>query len=130
MMKTLTIIGAGNLGKTLGRLWHQHGTFRIQDVCCRSLAHADAATAFIGSGRAVEGLQVLRAADVYLISTPDDQVVACSDLLAGTGLLHGDSIVFHCSGALAASVLAEVRRSGAAVASIHPVRSFASPETV
>jgi predicted short-subunit dehydrogenase-like oxidoreductase (DUF2520 family) len=38
--------------------------------------------------------------------------------------------VFHCSGAKASSELEALRRAGALVASVHPVRSFADPAAV
>jgi predicted short-subunit dehydrogenase-like oxidoreductase (DUF2520 family) len=40
------------------------------------------------------------------------------------------SVVFHCSGALASDRLQAVRAAGGAVASVHPIRSFADPQAV
>jgi len=40
------------------------------------------------------------------------------------------AVVCHCSGALSSSALAPARAAGAAVASAHPVRSFADPALV
>lgn len=133
MYPTLTLIGCGRLGKTLGRLWRNQGIFLIQDVLTRTLAHAQDAALFIGTGHsiaAVDDYARLRRADVYLIAAPDDKIASCCESLAQTGLLSGDSIVFHCSGALPSSVLQAAVDKGAAVASIHPIRSFAAPEQV
>ncbi len=47
-MKTLNIIGAGRVGRTLAALWQQQGVFVIQDVLNRALESARAAGAFIG----------------------------------------------------------------------------------
>ncbi|MGV3654204.1 MAG: Rossmann-like and DUF2520 domain-containing protein [Noviherbaspirillum sp.] len=127
---TLTILGGGKVGKSLGRLWHMHGIFTIQDVLSRSMDHARQAVTFIGAGRAVTAISELRPADIVLVSTPDDRILACARELAESGLLSGRSIVFHCSGSLPSGALEAATLAGAAVASIHPVRSFADPEQV
>lgn len=130
MQKTLNIIGCGNVGKVLGRLWTLNGVFQAQGILNRTLESAASAAAFIGAGRPVADLSGLRPADVTLIGTPDDQITACCERLADAGILRAGNIVFHCSGALPSSVLAPALRNGAVVASIHPIRSFAGPEQV
>jgi len=130
MKTTITIIGAGRLGKTLGKLWALHGVLHLQDVLNRSPASARAAVDFIGSGQPVSDYAELRAADAYLIATPDDQITSCCAALAHTGKLSTSSIVFHCSGALPSSALQPAIEQGAAAASIHPIRSFAQPVQV
>lgn len=130
MSKSLTIIGAGKVGQALGKLWASRATFRLQDVLNRSTASAQRATAFIGAGRAISEYADLRAADVFLIATPDDHIATTCAALAQTGLLSTESIVFHCSGALPSSALQPAIERGAASASIHPIRSFAQPQQV
>lgn len=125
---TLCIVGGGHVGMTLGRLWHRQRSFIIRDVMCRTKEHAQAAAAFIGTGRAVADFALLAPADVYLLSVPDDQIVPCCERLAAAGLLDAKSIVFHCSGSLPASAMQAAIARGCAVASVHPVRSFAVPE--
>jgi predicted short-subunit dehydrogenase-like oxidoreductase (DUF2520 family) len=129
-VKTLTLIGAGNLGSTLARLWFERGAFRIQDVACRSVDSAARAVAFIGAGRACVGMAALAPADVFLLAVPDDALADCAQQLARSGLLRAGSIVFHCSGSRCASEMTAAIEAGATVASIHPVRSFAQPEEV
>ena len=130
MQPTLTLIGSGHLARTLGRLWHQQGGITVQDVLSRTSANARAACAFIGGGRAVDDYADLAGANIYLIATPDDQIAGACERLAASGLLRPGTIVFHCSGALPATVLAPAAACGALTASMHPVRSFASPEQV
>jgi predicted short-subunit dehydrogenase-like oxidoreductase (DUF2520 family) len=127
---SLSIIGAGKLGQTLGRLWSASAALRLQDVLNRSQVNAQSAVEFIGGGRAVSDYTALHPADIYLIATPDDRIAASCAALAQAGVLSPDSIVFHCSGALPSSCLQAAIELGAAVASIHPIRSFASPEQV
>lgn len=128
--QTLSIIGAGKLGQALGRLWHSHGVFRLHDILNQSLPSAQRAVAFIGAGRAIGDWTQLRSADIYLIATPDDRIAASSEALARAGCLGTSSVVFHCSGALPSAALRAARDRGAAVASIHPIRSFAAPAEV
>lgn len=133
--QTLSIVGCGKLGRSLGLLWHRavHDprAFVLLDILNRSSASAQQACDFIGAGKAAASFADLRQADVFLIASGDDQIAACCDALAAAGKLRpGGSIVFHCSGALSSLELASASMLGAAVASIHPIRSFASPQQV
>lgn len=127
---SLNIVGAGHVGKTLGRLWHKQGVFAIRDVFGRSMERAADAVSFIGAGRAVNDFALLRPAGIYLLTVPDDQILACSERLAHCGLLGPDSIVAHCSGSLSSSEMQAAIAAKSAVAGMHPVRSFAVPEQV
>jgi predicted short-subunit dehydrogenase-like oxidoreductase (DUF2520 family) len=126
--KTLNIIGAGHVGQTLGRLWMQNDVFAIRDVLNRSLESGKQAVGFIGAGRAIACLEQMRSADVTMISTPDSDIADCCEALARTGLLGQGNIAFHCSGALPSSILHMASKQGAAIASVHPIRSFAQQE--
>lgn len=126
--KTLNIIGCGKVGKTLARLWTEHAVFAVQDILNRSPESAQQATLFIGAGHAVEDYADLRPADVCMIAAADDQIAHCCAQLAQSGKLSAQTIVFHCSGALPSSVLTPAQQAGAAIASVHPIRSFAAPE--
>ena len=122
---SLNIVGGGHVGKVLARQFAAGGAFRIQDVCNRTLASAQDAVGFIGSGRAVATVAQMQPAGVTMLAVPDDQIVAGCAQLVQAGLLGPGSIVFHCSGALSSHDLAAARASGAVLASVHPVRSFA-----
>jgi predicted short-subunit dehydrogenase-like oxidoreductase (DUF2520 family) len=130
LRRTLSIIGCGNVGKTLARLWASRQTFVIQDVLNRTLESGQRAVSFIGAGRAVGGYDELRPSDIYMIAATDDQIGYCCEELARSGRLSANTVVFHCSGALASTELQPALKLGAPVASIHPIRSFASPEQV
>lgn len=125
-MESITIIGAGRLAMSLGRLWHQGHVLRIGDVLSRSRAASERAVAAIGAGRAVADFAELGAADLFLIATPDRAVVSAAEQLVSTGIVDSNCIVFHCSGAESTGLLAAARSRGAAVASAHPLTSFAA----
>lgn len=128
-MRTLAIVGAGHVGRTLGRLWQVAGVFDIAGVLARSPASAQRGVDFIGAGVPVAQPADLPAADIYLLAVTDDQIVPACAALAATRSLQG-AIVFHCSGALASGTLEAARQGGALLASVHPVRSFADPAAV
>lgn len=125
-MKTLSIVGAGHVGKALGQLWTGAGMFRIQGILNRSPESAEAAAEFIGAGEPARDYAGLRRADIYLVATSDDAIRPCAEALARAGHLRPGAIVFHCSGALSSAELAVA--PGIAVASVHPVKSFADPQ--
>jgi predicted short-subunit dehydrogenase-like oxidoreductase (DUF2520 family) len=129
MTATLNIVGAGHVGRALGRLFAARGVFAVQDVQTRSSASARAAVAFIGAGTPVDAAAALRPSDVWMLAVADDAVKPVAAALAQSAPLDG-AVVFHCSGAKASDELDALRRAGACVASVHPVRSFADPETV
>ncbi|MBA5636651.1 DUF2520 domain-containing protein [Duganella sp. LX20W] len=126
---TLTLIGAGHVGRVFGRLLARASCFTIEDVLTRSPASAQAALDFIGAGRAPGGWDQLRPANVYMLAVSDDQIVPACAALAQAVPLAG-AVVFHCSGALASDQLQAARAAGALVASVHPIRSFADPQAV
>ena len=128
-MKTINIIGCGRVGKTLARLWTRHGVFRVQSILNRTLQSAARAAEFVGSGRAFGSYADLEKADLVMISASDEAIEPCCRQLCDAGVPGEGTIVFHCSGALASTVLEPARASGASIASVHPVKSFADPAT-
>ena len=125
MRGALAIIGAGRVGRALGRRLHELD-WKIGAVITRSEASARRAVRFIGAGktRATLSREVL-ASRLILISTPDDAIVKISEELARIGAeeLRG-KVVLHTSGALNSGALKAVRDYGAAVGSMHPLQSF------
>ncbi len=126
MQQRLNFIGCGQLGKTLGSLWHQSGCLIIGDVLTRSLSSAKSAVTNIGSGTPVDNISAMRASSFYLIASGDDDIESCSKQLANSGLLNSGDIVFHCSGAQTSDLLKACKIAGASIASIHPIKSFAN----
>ncbi|MGA2548548.1 MAG: Rossmann-like and DUF2520 domain-containing protein [Burkholderiaceae bacterium] len=124
MRRSISIIGAGRLGGSLGRLWHETGSLEIFDVLGRTEDAGAAGVAKIGAGRAITRFADLRRVDLFCISTPDAAISAVESELAGSGVLDASCTVFHCSGAESSLLLRESKTAGAAVASVHPVMSF------
>jgi predicted short-subunit dehydrogenase-like oxidoreductase (DUF2520 family) len=122
----ISIIGAGRGGQTLGRLAHEAG-YEIADVVCRTSRSANRAVKFIGAGKAQSLARVaLSPADILFITTPDDRIAETVDLIRRSSLQP--CITLHTSGALSSDVLQPLTTRGFAVASCHPLQSFATPQ--
>jgi predicted short-subunit dehydrogenase-like oxidoreductase (DUF2520 family) len=125
MPNGLAIIGAGRVGRALGRGLRELG-WKIGAVVTRSETSARRAVRFIGAGKACARMtrQIL-ASRVILIATPDDVIAAVARELARIGEeeLRG-RVVLHTSGAMDSDVLDAVRARGAMVGSMHPLQSF------
>lgn len=126
-MQGLSIVGTGRVGRTLGRLAVASGKWQVVDCLARRHASALEALAFIGQGRAVDELRDLAAADLLLLSVPDDAIASVAQALLDNDVVRPGCVVFHASGAAEAEVLAPLRAAGAHVASLHPAFSFADP---
>ena len=125
--QTLNIIGAGKIGKTLARLWFEHGVFEIGAVMNRSLRSGEEAAKFIGSGKAVTHYHQFPPADITLIAVSDDAIVNCANeysLVAG----EHSQMVFHLSGALSSCLIQRRTMQPWLVASAHPIMSFTNSD--
>jgi predicted short-subunit dehydrogenase-like oxidoreductase (DUF2520 family) len=125
MENSLAIIGAGRVGRALGRRLRELG-WRIGAVITRSEASARRGVRFIGAGKPHARMtrQILTSR-VILIAVPDDEIAGVAQELARIGAeeLRG-KVVLHTSGALDARVLDPVKACDAAVGSMHPLQSF------
>jgi predicted short-subunit dehydrogenase-like oxidoreductase (DUF2520 family) len=140
-LKTLNIIGAGRVGRSLAHLWHKQGVFAVQDVLTRSQTSAVDAVQFIGAGRAVTNICSMRAADVWMLAVPDSQINAVAKELAkelakkekntpiAGVFVDSSAIIFHCSGALSSAELQPLRDKGSQIASAHCLLSFSAPSS-
>src|SRR5277367_1335359 len=143
MSRILSIVGAGRVGRTLGKRLRQRG-WRIGAVVTRSARTARAAVRVIGAGTPVEArdlspaksrrslngavasaVQSIFAADVIFLTTADDDLPAVVRSLAAVGGARcKGKIVLHTSATLDRTVLAPLARLGAATGSLHPMQAF------
>jgi predicted short-subunit dehydrogenase-like oxidoreductase (DUF2520 family) len=146
MKRTLSIVGAGRVGRTLGRRLHELG-WHIGAVVTRSRAHSRAAVRVIGAGTPMrlggtggiyfrEGetgsirdlaldLNKVFAADVLFFTTSDDILPSLARAFARlAGEKCRGRIVLHTSATLDRGALAPFARFGAAVGSLHPMQAF------
>lgn len=125
MEKTLAIVGAGRVGRALGRLLREVG-WKIGVVVTQSDASSRRAVRFIGAGKPHGGLtRNVLLSNVILIATPDDAITAAASELTRMGgeELRG-KVVLHTSGAQDSRALAPLKEFGASVGSMHPLQTF------
>jgi predicted short-subunit dehydrogenase-like oxidoreductase (DUF2520 family) len=125
MSRTLSIVGAGRVGRTLGKRLRERG-WRIGAVVTRSARTARAAVRVIGAGKPFSRLTAdPLAADVILLCTSDDDLPALVRILAKLGGAKcKGKIILHTSATLDCTVLAPLARCGAATGSLHPMQAF------
>ena len=118
----VSIVGAGRLGTALAVALASHG-YAIDSLVARRAQRArKAATLLDGKPQALAAKQLLslRAADVFLITVPDDQIAGVAAELSRAEF---EGIALHTSGALASDVLAPLRKRGWHTGSVHPLIS-------
>jgi predicted short-subunit dehydrogenase-like oxidoreductase (DUF2520 family) len=129
MVNSLAIVGAGRVGRALGKRLREQG-WRIGAVVTRSHGNSRRAVRFIGAGKACAGIsREVLAARVILLATPDDGIAAAAQQIVEAPRLDGDNslrgkVFLHTSGALDATILKLLRQHGAAVGSMHPLQTF------
>ena len=117
------VIGTGRVGAVLGAALARagHHVVAVSAVSERSVANA---------GRMLPGvpikrpLEVLEAADLVLLTVPDDTLPGLVSGLASTGAPVAGRLLAHTSGRHGAAVLEPATRQGALPMAIHPVMTF------
>jgi predicted short-subunit dehydrogenase-like oxidoreductase (DUF2520 family) len=125
MKRSLSIVGAGRVGRTLGRRLHRLG-WRVGAVVTRSAATSRIAVREIGAGKPYSRLvPEIFDSNVILLTTPDGALSGVAGALAKFDemKLRG-KIVLHTSGALDRAVLAPLARRGVSTGSLHPMQTF------
>lgn len=125
MSCSVSIVGAGRLGRALGRRLHRLG-WRVGVVVTRSEATARNAVGFIGAGNADASLtREILGADVILLPVPDGALAGIARSLARIDRKKWvGKVVLHTSGALDSTVLQPLAKCGAATGSLHPMQTF------
>lgn len=128
----LNLIGPGRVGRTLLGLFKHCPGVVVQDVASANPDTAIEAVRAAGVGQAA-GLAEMRPADIWILAVPDTRIEEAAADLARVCADHPvndkSPVVFHCSGFHASSELAPLAALGWHVASVHPVLSFADPDT-
>ncbi len=117
------VIGTGRAGTALGAALARagHAVVAVSAVSQASVSRARAA--FPGVVIADPG-QVLRQADLALLTVPDDVLPGLVDGLAATGAPLEGRILVHASGRHGLAVLEPAARLGALPLALHPVMTF------
>ena len=125
MSESVSIVGAGRVGRALGRRLHGLG-WRVGAVTARSTTSARRAVQAIGAGQPLDRLthQILNSR-VVLVTVPDGAIECVARELARLDPKEWNGkVVLHTSGALDASTLQPLADLGAATGSMHPMQTF------
>ena len=119
---SLWIVGPGRAGRALARSWIQAGG-KTPTILGRLLETAREAAELAGGGKPMAVGDVSGACcDILVLTVPDDRVGLVAEQMAARLRCR---FALHLSGVLSSSILAPLAASGAAVASVHPLRAFA-----
>ena len=124
----VSIIGTGRLGTALALALSGLG-YPIRSVVARQIKNARKAASLLEGkveAYAASKIGFLPQADLFLISTPDDQIAGVAAQLATLGF-DRKPVVLHTSGALSSEVLSPLRSKGWSTGSVHPLISVSEP---
>ncbi|WP_037580492.1 Rossmann-like and DUF2520 domain-containing protein [Phaeacidiphilus oryzae] len=117
------VIGTGRVGPALGAALQQAGH---QVVAASGVSEGSRrrAAELLPGVRLVTPPQVMAAADLVLLTVPDDVLPELAAGLAATGAVRPGQLVAHTSGAHGIAVLAPVAEAGALPLALHPAMTF------
>jgi predicted short-subunit dehydrogenase-like oxidoreductase (DUF2520 family) len=117
------VIGAGRVGAVLAAALREAG-HEVVAVSARSAGSRTRAETLLPGVRRMAPTEVARAADLILLTVPDDVLPKVVDDLAGAGVLGPGHTVVHTSGRHGIAVLAPIAGLGSRVAALHPAMTF------
>jgi predicted short-subunit dehydrogenase-like oxidoreductase (DUF2520 family) len=120
---TIGVIGAGRVGAVLGAALANAG-HRVVAASGVSAASKDRIARLLPQAQLRPADEVARAADLVLLTVPDDALAGLVAGLAETGALRGGQFVVHTSGAHGLAVLAPATALGARPIALHPAMTF------
>ncbi len=130
----VAIIGAGRLGTALAVALNRNG-YAVRSLVARHIKSARQAARLLDGQGKVDGqvnacaanqIGSLPQADLFLISTPDDQIPVVAAQLSKLRLTNKPTAL-HTSGALSSDVLSRLKANGWSTGSVHPLMSVSGP---
>ncbi len=118
------VVGAGRVGAVLGAALARAG-HELVSVSAVSPASCDRAALLLPGVPVVAVEEVLRRADLVLLTVPDDALPELVSGLAATGAIRRGILLAHTSGRHGLAVLEPAVRKGALPLALHPVLPFA-----
>ncbi|WP_134741174.1 Rossmann-like and DUF2520 domain-containing protein [Nocardioides sp. 503] len=120
---TVGVIGAGRVGSVLAARLRAAG-HEVASVAGESDASSQRIAALLPGVRTDKPSAVARAADVLLLTVPDDMLPNVVAVLSASGAIREGQYVVHTSGRHGLAVLAPAAAVGARVVAMHPAMTF------
>lgn len=117
------VIGSGRVGSVLGAALSRVG-HRVVATSAVSDASRSRAETLLPDAEVLPPPEVCAAADLVLVTVPDDQLPGLVDGLAVVGAWRTGQLVVHTSGRHGIGVLEPAQRRGAVPLALHPVMTF------
>ncbi len=121
---SIAILGVGKVGTAVGFLLKKAG-YEIAAIASRSPSSVEKALPYTGGRVCSTFAEAAALARCILITTTDDTIANVCKEIVQAGVAGAGKKVVHMSGAGDLDLLDCARKSGAWVASIHPIQSFA-----
>ncbi len=121
------VVGAGRVGAVLAAALRRKG-HQIVAVAGESDASRGRIADLLPGVAVAKPTAVSRAADVLLLTVPDDMLANVTEMLAASGAIRRGQIVVHTSGRHGLAVLEPARSLGAHVVALHPAMTFTGTE--
>ncbi|MDT0327183.1 Rossmann-like and DUF2520 domain-containing protein [Nocardiopsis lambiniae] len=117
------VIGPGRVGSVLGGALGRAG-HKVVAASAVSDASKERVADRLPTARLLEPARVVEAADLVLLTVPDDALAELAEGLAGTGVDLRGKLLAHASGAHGYGVLAPATAAGALPLALHPAMTF------
>lgn len=117
------VVGTGRVGAVLGAALARAGHHLVAAHGVSDASRARAADLLPGVPL-VEPSDVLAAADLVLLTIPDDPLAGLVDGLVASGAVRPGTLLAHTSGRHGVSVLGAATRAGALPLALHPAMTF------
>lgn len=122
-MARIGVVGAGRVGAVLAAAFREAG-HDIVAVAGESDASRIRIQTLLPGIAVRKPSAVARAADILLVTVPDDALRNVVAMLSAAGAIHDGQYVVHTSGRHGTDVLAAAAERGARVAAVHPAMTF------
>jgi len=122
-MARIGVVGAGRVGAVLGAALRAAG-HDIVAVAGESDASRTRIETLLPGVPVSKPSVVARAADILLLTVPDDVLSNVAAMLSASKAIHADQLVVHTSGRHGTDVLGPAAQRGARVAAMHPAMTF------
>lgn len=117
------VIGAGRVGAVLAAALQQAG-HEVVAAAGESDASRGRIEALLPGVEVAKPTVVARAADLLLLTVPDDMLPNVVSMLTASGAIREDQYVVHTSGRHGLAVLEPARQVGAPTIALHPAMTF------